>query len=148
VQCNSTEQLAYHHHAHLVIFTNGQTRPVPLGIGMVPPAIVQQSPQGDFATGSQTCLYWLHVHAQDGIIHIESPVAKNYLLAQFFGVWKQPISATQIGPYTGHVTATVNGVPWSGDPGQIPLTEHAQIVLNLGGPVVAPPPINWSATGL
>ena len=29
LQCNSTEQLTYHHHAHLVIFVNGQPRPIP-----------------------------------------------------------------------------------------------------------------------
>jgi hypothetical protein len=148
VQCNTTEQLTYHHHAHLVIFINGKTRPVPLGVGMVPPAIVEQTANGDWATGSQTCLYWLHVHAQDGIVHIESPSPKNFLLGQFFGVWHQALSSTQIGPYSGHVTATVNGQPWAGDPSEIPLTEHAQIVLNLGGPAVTPPPIDWGATQL
>jgi hypothetical protein len=148
VECNSTEQLTYHDHAHVVIFINGQTRPMPLAVGMVPPATVQQTSAGDFATGSQSCLYWLHVHAQDGILHIESPTPKTYELAQFFGIWHQPLSPTQIGPYTGHVTATVNGKPWTGDPASIPLTEHAQIVLNLGGPIVSPPPISWSGTGL
>jgi hypothetical protein len=148
IQCNTTEQLTYHHHAHLAIFINGQMRPVPLGIGMVPPATVQQTSAGNFATGSQTCLYWLHVHAQDGILHIESPAPKTYELAQFFGIWHQALSSNQIGPYKGTVTATVDGKPWSGDPGQIPLNEHAQVVLNLGGPVVTPPPISWSGTGL
>jgi hypothetical protein len=50
--------------------------------------------------------------------------------------------------YKGTVTATVNGVPWKGDPSLIPLDEQAQVVLNLGGPVVTPPPINWSGSGL
>ena len=148
IQCNTQEQLTYHHHAHVAIFVNGQPRPVPLGVGMVPPALVEQSPQGEFATGSQTCLYWIHVHAQDGIVHIESPTPKNYLLAQFFGIWHQPISSTQIGAYKGHVTATVDGKAWTGDPGQIPLGEHTQIVLNLGGPIVTPPAIDWGKTQL
>jgi hypothetical protein len=148
IQCLPQEQLAYHHHAHLVIFINGQTRPVPLAVGMVPPATVEQGAQGAFATGSQSCLYYLHVHAQDGILHVESPTPKTYELAQFFAIWHQQLSATQIGPYTGHVTATVDGKPWTGDPGSIPLNEHTQIVLNLGGPVVTPPPISWSGTGL
>jgi hypothetical protein len=148
VECNTTEQLTYHDHIHLAIFVNGQIRPVPLAVGMVPPAAVQQTSAGDFASGSQSCLYWLHVHAQDGIVHIESPTPKTYELAQFFGIWHQPLSATQVGPYTGHVTATVDGKPWTGDPGSIPLNEHAQVVLNLGGPIVAPPPISWSGTGL
>jgi hypothetical protein len=148
VQCNTQEQLTYHHHIHLAIFVNGQLRPVPLGVGMVPPAIVEQSSAGNFATGSQTCLYWLHVHAQDGIIHIESPTPRTYILAQFFGIWHQPLSSTQIGASKGHVSATVNGKPWAGDPGEIPLNEDSQIVLNLGGPTVTPPPIVWKGTGL
>ncbi len=148
VQCNATEQLTYHHHAHLAIFINGQNRSIPLGVGMVPPALVQQTANGDFATGSQTCLYWLHVHAQDGILHIESPTPKTYELAQFFAIWHLPLSPNQIGAYKGTVTATYNGKPWTGNPQQIPLTEHAQIVLNLGGPTVTPPPIDWSGTNL
>ncbi|HVA75915.1 MAG TPA: hypothetical protein VNF71_15260 [Acidimicrobiales bacterium] len=148
VQCNTSEQLVYHHHVHIAIFINGQPRSLPLGIGMVPPAQVSKTSKGYFADGSASCLYWIHVHAQDGIVHIESPEVRTYLLAQIFGIWRQPLSATQIGPYTGHVTATVNGQPWEGDPTEIPLDEHAQIVLNLNGPAVNPPPISWQGTSL
>lgn len=148
VECNTQEQLAYHHHVHLAIFVNGHLRPIPLGVGMVAPIEVQQTQNGEFATGSNTCLYWLHVHAQDGIVHIESPTPTTYELAQFFEIWHVPLSANQIGSYRGTVTAMVNGKRWSGNPDQIPLTEHAQIVLNLGGPIVTPPPIDWSGTNL
>jgi len=148
IQCNNSEQLAYHHHIHLAIFINGQPRSVPLGIGMVPPALVSNTAKGPFAEGSNVCLYWIHVHATDGIVHIESPEVRTFLLTQIFGIWHQPLSATQIGPYTGHVTATVNGQPWTGDPAEIPLDERAQIVLNLNGPVVNPPPIVWNGTAL
>ena len=44
------------------------------------------------------CFYWMHVHAQDGIIHIESPTPKTYELGQFFDIWGLPLSSTQIGP--------------------------------------------------
>jgi hypothetical protein len=148
VQCNSSEQLAYHHHAHLAIFINGQPRSLPLGVGMVPPLITSSNSRGVFATGSQTCLYWIHVHAQDGIIHIESPQTADYILGQFFGIWQQPLSSSTIGAYHGKVTATVDGKTWSADPSEIPLAEHAQIVLNLGVPMVSPPAISWSGTGL
>ncbi len=148
LQCNSTEQLTYHHHAHLAIFINGVLRPVPLGVGMVPPAQVEQTSSGDYATGSATCLYWMHTHAQDGVLHIESPTPKVYELKQFFDIWHVPLSSNQIGPYKGHVTATVDGKPWVGDPAQIPLNEHTQVVLNLGGPIVTPPPVNWGGTQL
>lgn len=148
IQCNTSEQLVYHHHVHLAIFINGQPKAVPLGIGMVPPALVQNTSHGPFAEGSNTCLYWIHVHATDGIVHLESPEARTFLLGQFFGIWQQPLSSNQIGPYTGPVTATVNGQPWTGDPNAIPLDEHNQIVLNLGTPVVTPPAIDWSGTNL
>ena len=104
--------------------------------------------RADFAEGSNTCLFWLHVHAQDGIVHIESPTSKTYELGQFFNIWHQPLSSTRIGNYKGQVTATVNGKPFSGEPTQIPLVAYSQIVLNLGGPTVTPPPISWSGTGL
>lgn len=63
-------------------------------------------------------------------------------------IWHVPLSATRLGSFTGKVTATVNGVPWTTDVRQIPLEEHTQIVLNLGGPLISPPPISWSGTGL
>lgn len=148
VGCNSTEQLVYHHHVHLMMFVNGQPRPLPLAVGMVPPPLIQSTSSGDFAEGSHVCLYWLHVHAQDGVVHIESPSVKVYTLQQVFDIWHQPLSSSRLGPYTGTVTATVDGKPWSGDPAQIPLNEHDQVVLNLGTPIIAPPAINWSKTGL
>ncbi len=148
IQCSSTEQLVYHHHVHLALFVNGKPYSVPLGVGMVPTVQVSQTPQGPFADGSTKCLYWMHVHAQDGIIHIESPEVRNFQLGQFMDIWHVPLTSTKLGSFTGKVTATVNGVPWSGDLRQIPLTEHAQIVVNLGAPVVTPPPISWTGTGL
>jgi hypothetical protein len=148
VQCNAGEKLDYHHHIHLSIFINGVPRSVPLGIGMVPPALVENVSSGQFAAGSNTCLYWLHVHATDGIVHIESPSARTFLLGQVFGIWHQALSPTQIGSYTGNVTAYVNGQIWTGDPTQIPLDEHTDIALSLGAPVANPPLIDWSGTGL
>ena len=115
---------------------------------MVPPIQLTGSGTTGFADGSATCLYWLHVHAQDGIIHIESPQAANYVLAQPFAIWGQPLSSDRLGPYTGPVTAFLDGRRWTGDPGQIPLADHAQVVLDLGTPIVQPPPVDFSGTGL
>ena len=151
IQCNTKEQLAYHHHAHVAIFIHGKPYSVPLGIGITPPVEVANSPQGQVAVGSAAangCFYWIHTHEQDGIVHLESPIARTFELAQFFAVWHVALTAHEIGPYTGTVTATLNGQPWTGDPGSIPLDAHAQIVLNLGSPVVVPPPIDWTSTKL
>jgi hypothetical protein len=147
VQCLGQEQLAYHIHVHLAIFVNGQPKAVPLGVGMVPPVTVQKTRAGAFASSGQ-CFYWLHVHAQDGVVHIESPTTRNYVLGQFFGIWGQPLSSTQVGPAQGPVTATVNGHTWEGDPSEISLTPHTQIVLNVGGPVIRPPAVSFGGTGL
>ena len=148
IACNAHEELAYHHHVHVVMFVDGHPYSLPYGVGMVSPIVVRNTPVGAFALGSQTCLYWTHVHAQDGIVHIESPVATNFTLGQVMDVWHVALSTGQLGPYAGKVTATVTGRKWRTAPSSIPLTEHAQIVLNVGGPVITPPPINWSGTGL
>jgi len=146
VQCNSTEQVAYHVHTHLSVYVNGQLRPVPAGIGIVLP-IVQETANGQFDSASQ-CYYWLHVHAQDGVIHIESPVGNTYTLGDFFDLWRQPLGPDQAGPATGPVTAFVNGHIARGDPRDIPLGSREDIQLDVGGPLVPPTQVNWSATSL
>lgn len=141
ISCDTGEQLAYHIHAHLTVFVNGKARSVPAGIG-IPGAQATQAPGGPFIeTG--TCFYWLHSHAADGIIHIESPVQRTYTLGDFFDEWGQPLSPAQAGPSKGHVTALYNGQVYSGNPRDIPLNAHAQIQLEVGTPLVAPEKITF-----
>jgi hypothetical protein len=90
-----------------------------------------------------TCFYWLHIHAPDGIIHIESPVQRTYSLGDFFDEWRQPLGPNQVGPARGHVTAIYNGRVYQGNPRNIPLGAHAQIQLEVGRPLVAPESITW-----
>jgi hypothetical protein len=148
VKCQSSEQAAYHIHAQLTIYVNGQLRPVPLGIGIVPP-VVQQSASGPFASApSGGCYYWMHTHAQDGVIHIESPTSKVYTLGDFFAIWGQPLSSNQVGPATGAVTVYVNGKRYSGDPSSIDLSPHEAIQLDVGTPAPSPVRISWSGASL
>jgi hypothetical protein len=146
IQCQSTEQVAYHIHAHLAVFVNGSSRPIPIGIGVVKPVITQSS-SGGFAQAS-TCYYWLHTHVQDGVIHVESPTKQTYALGQFFDEWRQPLSAGQVAGAKGAVTAYVNGKPFPGNPRSIPLTPHAAIQLDVGSPTVAPRAVDWSKSTL
>ncbi|MGN6628789.1 MAG: hypothetical protein ACTHKJ_02820, partial [Candidatus Nitrosocosmicus sp.] len=46
------------------------------------------------------CLYWMHTHDETGIIHIESPIQKNFTLGEFFDIWKQKLSNNQVLNYT------------------------------------------------
>jgi hypothetical protein len=142
IRCDASEQVAYHIHSHLLVFVNGQPRSLPYGIGLVAP-VVQKTGANAFASASR-CYYWLHVHAGDGIIHIESPTQATYTLGQFFALWRQPLNADTVGPATGAVTAYVNGKPFTGDPGTIPLKDHEAIQLDVGTPAPAPVTVDWS----
>ena len=137
IACGPTEQLASHVHAHLTIFVRGAVRVVPLGIGIAPPIEVAQTQAGLYA-GRGQCFSYLHTHAADGIIHIESPVQRIYTLGAFFDVWHQPLGRTRVGSAVGPVAAFLDGRPWPGDPRAIPLHAHAQIQLDVGRPVAAP----------
>ncbi len=131
-------------HAHLTIFAAGRPIVVPYGIGIGPPLRGVNTPAGPFVElGS--CFMWLHTHASDGIIHIESPSQRTYTLGQFFAVWGLRLSRSQVGPARGKVTVFYDGKVWTGDPGSIPLTGETQIQLDVGSPIVAPEHIVFPA---
>jgi hypothetical protein len=141
IGCDTSEQTLFHIHAHLTVMANGQPRQIPYGIG-IPGDQATQTPTGPFVeTGN--CFYWLHTHAADGIIHIESPVKRTYTLGDFFAEWGQPLSTSQVGPAKGHVTALYNGQVYVGNPRDIPLNAHAQIQLEVGTPLIAPETITF-----
>ena len=143
ISCQTAEQTVFHIHAHLTVFVNGSARQIPAAIG-IPGAQATQTAQGPFIE-SGNCFYWLHTHAPDGIIHIESPVQRTYTLGNFFDEWGQSLGPDQVGPARGHVVAIYNGQVYTGNPRDIPLTAHAQIQLQIGTPLVAPEQVtNWN----
>ncbi|MGX7678612.1 hypothetical protein ACSMXN_06915 [Jatrophihabitans sp. DSM 45814] len=146
IQCDANEQVAYHIHSHLTVYVNGSLRPLPAGIGIVTP-VAEQTPSGVFDTASR-CYYWLHVHAQDGVIHVESPTTKDYTLGQFFAIWQQPLSTGQVGPAKGPLTVFVNGVRYGGNPASIVLTSREDIQIDVGTPAVPAKRVDWSTSEL
>jgi hypothetical protein len=80
IECNASEQLLFHIHTPLSIFVNGQSMFVPPQIGIVP----------------EKCIYWLHTHDETGIIHIESPIKRDFTLGQFLDLWKKKLNNTQV----------------------------------------------------
>jgi hypothetical protein len=146
ITCGATEQLAYHIHAHLAVYVDGQPRALPAGIG-IPGSQVVQSSEGPLANGGQ-CIYWLHTHAPDGVIHIESPTQRIYTLGNFFDVWRQPLTANHVAGASGKVTALVNGKLWTKPFRDIPLNSHAVVQLSVGTPVVPFHSVSWSGTQL
>jgi hypothetical protein len=130
IQCQSNEQLVYHIHAHLAIYVDGSPRSIPMGIGIAPPRQTAAGATGPFVV-SGSCFYWLHAHTSDGIIHVESPSPRTYTLGNYFDLWHQPLSPTQVGPAQGPVTAYVNGKVFAGNPRDIPLGNHTRIQLDV-----------------
>ena len=124
IQCNAAEQLVFHNHAHLDIFINGQPYTIPSQVGIVP----------------GKCIYWLHTHDDSGIIHIESPVTRNFTLGQFFDIWKKNFSNVQVFDNMANGTNTmsvyVNGNKINGNTAyrNINLNEHDQITIVFGRP--------------
>ena len=135
IQCNQSEGAVTHIHQHLAIYDRGTTLAVPAGIGI---------------NDAQGCLFWLHTHDATGVIHVESPnQAATYTLGQFFDVWGQPLSRTQVATAratgAGRLRAYVNGRLYTGDPRSISLTSHERITLEVGPPWVTPPSFTFTA---
>ena len=131
IKCENTEKVAFHIHAHLAVFVNGKQKQVPYGIGIGPPLRGQNSAVGPFVT-SGSCFAWMHTHAGDGIIHMEAPKQITFNLGEFFDIWGQKLSPTQVGPAHGKVTALVDGKVVKGNPRAIVLKAHELIQLDVG----------------
>ena len=142
ISAAAAEQLAFHIHAHLTVFVAGSPRQIPYGVGIAPPLEVESTASGPFAVGG-SAFFWLHTHAADGIIHIESPIERTYTLGNFFDIWSEPLGPQRVGPATGRVTAFFDGRRYLGNPRDIPLLAHAQIQLDVGRPLVAPESIRF-----
>ena len=137
ITCRPTmgQQVKYHIHQRVTIFVNGEQKRIPEGVGITGPLWEQEIGGGTFLNNSaKGCIYWLHTHANDGIIHVESPSQRTFTLGDFFDVWQQPLNANQVGPSKGKVVAYMDGKQFD-DPRKIPLTDHGVIQLSVGEPV-------------
>ncbi len=133
IECQGMEGAVEHIHTHLQIFNRGRAVQIPAQVGI---------PQGG------SCLYWVHTHTPDGIIHIESPVTRTFTLGQFFDIWGEPLSRTQAASaraaHGKTLRVTVNGKTWTGDPAKIPLRDREEIVIQSGPPWGTPHKADWS----
>ncbi len=94
--CTTDMATKFHIHPNLEIRFDGEVQTMPADVGILP-----------------NCMYSLHTHTADGILHVEAPEKKDFTLSDFFAVWDKPFSKTEIlDKKTGdthRIRVTVNG---------------------------------------
>jgi hypothetical protein len=120
----SAEGNVEHIHAHLDVLVDGHAVEVPADIGI---------------DRSQGSISPLHTHDGSGVIHIESPVKRQFSVGEFFTEWGVGLSADNIGglrPADGKtVRVFVNGTEQRTDnPAAIVFGPHDEIALVYGVP--------------
>jgi hypothetical protein len=107
---------AYHIHSLVVVKVDGQVLAPPANIGI-----------------SNECMYWVHTHASDGIVHVEAPANVNPTLGDVLYLWEESypddavLAAAREAIAAGEVT--VNDQPISSDPLDLVLADQMRIVL-------------------
>ena len=84
----------------------------------------------------------MHTHDDNGVIHIESPEDRNFTLGEFFDIWGQNFSNSQIFDNraeesdNGILNVYVNGkkVSAGSDYTRIPIKAHHEIAIVYGTP--------------
>lgn len=112
-----------HIHAHLDVLIDGRPVPVPADLGV------------DTRRGT---LSPLHSHDGSGLIHVESPVKRQFSLGELFTEWQVSLSADNIGALRAAggktVRVFVNGTPQAGDPAAVMLGDRDEIAVVYGVP--------------
>jgi hypothetical protein len=88
--------LAMHIHPKLTIILDGQDIQIPSNIGL-----------------GQNLMRPLHTHDSSGTLHVEGPCLRDFTLGDFFIIWGQPFSSSQImdkKSNEGTIKMTVDGI--------------------------------------
>ena len=125
IQCNVSEQFLFHIHTHVDIFVNGKHIYIPPQVGIIP----------------GKCIYWMHTHDGTGIIHIESPIKRDFTLGQFFDLWKMKLSNPEVfdniffnGKDVPSVYINGSKVPSTINYRDVKLSPHQEIAIVYGRP--------------
>ncbi len=134
IKCDAMEGAVLHIHQHVTILDHGKPVGIPDDLGR--PLVGQ-------------CLYWIHTHTPDGIIHVESPNFKTFNVGNVFDVWGEPLSRTDVAgakpKKNERVVTWVDGRQYDGDPRKIELTQHLDVTIEVGPPYTKPQPFTqWN----
>jgi len=114
---------------HVEVFAANRVLLLPAGIGVRSP---RTSVTGRITHAS--CYGALVTLDPTGLVLVRP--GAGLTLAALFRSWGQPLSATRLASFRAaagtRVAVFVDGRPWPGTPGAVPLTRHAEIVLEVG----------------
>jgi hypothetical protein len=113
---------------HIELFAARRVVLVAPGIGVAPPRVRD----GAYVRGGR-CWYPLRTREPTGVIEVEEGAPRT--LGDLFALWGQPLGPRRLAGFRGQVEAYMGGRRRHGDPRTIPLTRHAQIVLEVRGHV-------------
>jgi hypothetical protein len=117
---------------HVEVFAANRVLLLPAGIGARQPWAKLNG-----AITSARCYGALVTLDPTGLVLVR-PGAR-LTLADLFRSWGEPLSRTRLSSFSApartQVAVFVNGRRWNGGPASVPLTRHAEIVLEVGPPV-------------
>ena len=129
---------------HVEVFGANRVVIVPAGIGMRPPVRVSSG-----RVSSAGCYGSLVTLEPTGVVLVRP--GSRLLLSDLFRSWGEPLSARRVAsfvaPRAGQIAVFVGGRRWSGVPGRVPLTRHAEIVVEAGPMSRLIPPIRFRRGG-
>jgi hypothetical protein len=129
-----TPRLSARDGVHVEVFAANRVLLLPAGIGTRAPKELL-----DGRVTSAQCYGQLVTLDPTGVVLVR-PGAR-LTLGALFRSWGQPLSATRLASFSApagtRVTVFVDGRAWPGAPAAVPLTRHAEIVLEVG-PYVPP----------
>jgi hypothetical protein len=123
----------YHIHTHLAIIKNGESLAIPANVGL------------------QGCAYELHTHDQSGILHVETATPTKFTLGQFFAVWGQPLSRSNVAGITDqpvkiYINDGENLQEFQGNPADVEFSNHRSITIQIGTPLSQIPSYVWDSS--
>jgi hypothetical protein len=120
--------------AHVELFADDRVVILPAGIGTRPP---RRAVDGTIM--SARCYAALVTISPTGVVLVRDHL--HLRIAELFRSWGQPLSSSRLASFTAahgsQVIAFVDGRRWPASPSAVPLTRHAEIVLEVG-PFVPP----------
>jgi hypothetical protein len=99
---------------HVELFAHRRVVIVPRGIGV-----------------ARGCTYAVATTEPTGVLHVRG----RRTLGDLFRLWGRKLGPRRLLSFAGRVSVFVDGRPYEGDQRRVPLTRHAEIVVETGGHV-------------